>query len=276
LSDKEAGITISKEEKAAVSQGIIDNALKMMERVITEKSAKKRARSWSKPHNQSKTAITSDTILFNILTRVQQLPARPRDFRLNLSDEEKEVGGPELSDILRSMVRKNLLDPKRDDFPFPKGRPGSDLAEERRGRFSYYEQSKIKAILDEIIKDPEVVRSIDNEILKNPLLYRSLKYYFETHFYQMRENETAFLNTQKPAIMKYGLAQRKKEELDSSWTHAKYLTSDKIKKLAEHYALYTIRTFKEDGKTILYLIAGLFFFFNLIHQKIQQQDPNSL
>ena len=90
MTSKQARITISDEEKALLVQGIIDNALKLMERIITDKSAKNRAISWSKPHKQSRTAITSDTILFNFFANVQQLPARPRDFRLNLSENERK------------------------------------------------------------------------------------------------------------------------------------------------------------------------------------------
>lgn len=239
-----------------------------MERIITEKNAKNRARSWSKVYKQSRTAITSDTVLFNILTNVQRLPARRRDFRLSLSEEEKKIGGPELSDVLASMVRKFLLEPKRGKFPFPRGRPSSniDLDEERRGRLSYYEESKVKNILDEVVKDPEAVRRIDNEILKSVLFYRFLRYSFEAAFYQMKEDEEGFLNSFKPAIRKYGLAQKKKEELDGSWIYARDLTPEKIRRLSEGYALDTIRKFGEDGKNVLYLISGVFFFNDCISE----------
>ena len=72
----------------------------MMERIITTKSPKNRARDWRRPHEQSKTGITRSTVLFNILTNTQKLPARPRDFRINLAEEEKSIGDSELSDIL--------------------------------------------------------------------------------------------------------------------------------------------------------------------------------
>jgi hypothetical protein len=149
LTSKQARITISDEEKALLVQGIIDSALKLMERIITDKSAKNRAISWSKPHKQSRTAITSDAILFNFFANVQQLPARPRDFRLNLSENEKKIGDHELSDVLASIVFDFCaLDNKRDCFPFSKGRRKSYLAEENRGRYSYYESSIIKEVID--------------------------------------------------------------------------------------------------------------------------------
>lgn len=215
LSSREARITITEEERDTVTHSVIDSAFKMMERIITEKSAKNRAKSWSKEYKQSRATITSDTVLFNILTDVQRLPARRRDFRLNLSEEEKKIGGPELSDVLASMVRKYLLEPKRSKFPFPRGRPSSyiDLDEERRGRLSYYEESRVKNILDEVVKDPDHVRRIDNEILGSTIFYRFLRYSFEAAFYQMKEDKEGFLNSFKPAIRKYVLAQKEKRRI---------------------------------------------------------------
>ena len=74
-----------------------------------------------------------------------------------------------------------MLVPKRDKFPFPRGRPSSniDLDEELKGRSSHYEGSKVKNILDEVLKDPEVISTIDNEILKSDFFCRFLRYSFK-------------------------------------------------------------------------------------------------
>ena len=82
-------MTINEQEKELFVKGIVDTACKMMERIITSKSAKKRAISRCKPHEQSKTGITRNTILFNILTKTQRLPARPRDFRISLAEGQR-------------------------------------------------------------------------------------------------------------------------------------------------------------------------------------------
>ena len=267
LSTKEARITISEEEKASVVQGIIQCTFKMMERIIGTKSPKNCARDICRSHKQSKTEITRNTILHNILTNTQRLPARPRDFRISLAEQEKDIAESELSDILSSLVHKHLLDPKRDNFPFPRGRPKSDtetsgLAKERRGAFSYYTSSQIKEIIDGILKDSKSRQSIDNAILKSEIFYRFLKYSFEVYLYQMKEDEKAFLNTMRPAIMKYGLGHKRLEELDSSYIFAKDLTPDKIKRLARGYAIGTMNKFQQDGKNILYTVAGLFTLLN--------------
>jgi hypothetical protein len=268
LGTKEAQKTISEEEKASLVKGITQSALKMMERIITTKSAKNRARDWCRPHEQSKTGITRSTILFNTLTKTQKLPARPRDIRINLAEEEKSIGDSELSDILTYVVHQGFLQRKIGNFPYPKGKPVSDIkksgiADERRGASSYYTSSYITGIIDEILSDPKYRESIDNAILNSERFFRFLKYSFEVHFYQMKESQQAFLNTMSPAIRKYGLGYKRPKELDSSYILVKDLTPDKIERLATGYAIDTKNKYQQDGKNILYTVAALFSIFNV-------------
>jgi hypothetical protein len=79
----------------------------------------------------------------------------------------------------------------------------------------------------------------------------------------MKENEEAFKITTKPEIMKYGLKYKSVNELASSRVFTKDFTYDKIKRLAKVYAINTMNDFKEDGKNILYIVAGLFSLFNV-------------
>lgn len=253
--------SITHEEKEILIQGFIESINEFMDRIIKAESPRKRAQSWSKPHKQSKTAITSDTILFDNLTNSQHLPARPRDFRLNLAEEEKDIGAAELSGILASMVNKYLLQNKRSGFPFTRGRPTNDLAEERKGRPSYYELPEIRKIIDEIIKDPKAIKQINSAILGKDLLYRFLKYCFETRFYQLKENPSAFINSMRPAIRKDDIQNKKKGELDNSCIYPKDLTDDKIKKLAENRAIDKMYKLKSGDLNILYTVASFFFFF---------------
>jgi hypothetical protein len=261
--------TITDEEKRFLIHEIINACLKMMEKIITEKSPKKRARKWSGTNEQSKMAITRGSILFNLLTDKQPLPARPRDFRLQLADEEKNIKRWDMTEILTSYVRMNLLDPKRDDFPFPKGRPKSDsrIAEERRGGPSYYEPSKIKEIIDEILKDPQAIKEIDNGLIGTEIFYKFIKYSFETALYQIKENEDAFLNSYKPAIRKYGLVYKNKEKQNESWIYARDLTENKIKDLSEQYAHSAIAQFRNEGKNVIYTIARLLYFRDVYDSK---------
>lgn len=262
---------LTEEEKAILIQGIINSTLKMMEKIITSKSPKKCARDSAKPYQQSKTAITKSTIFFNTLTNNQKLPARPRDFRTSLADEEKGIGMSELSDILSIMARQYLLEPKRSNLLFPRGRPKSDtgIADERRGRLSYYEQSRVKVTIDEVLQDVESVNKIDDAILNSEMFFRFLKYSFETYLYQMKENDNAFLNSMRAPIKKYGL--KDKKELDSLDILARDLTPETIKRLSKGYAINTMKKFQQDGKNILYTIGALFFLLKVYPPGIDEK-----
>jgi hypothetical protein len=69
----------------------------------------------------------------------------------------------------------------------------------------------------------------------------------------MKEDKKAFLNSMRPAIIKYEL-----EELDSSDIFAKDLTPNKIKRLAKGYAINTLNKFRQDGRNILYTVGAMF------------------
>ena len=83
---------ISDKEKELIAKGIIEYTIKFMEDCINSETSTKRAKRFTKPHYQSKNAIAKDTIQYNILRKTQVLPARPRDFRLNLANEERNIG----------------------------------------------------------------------------------------------------------------------------------------------------------------------------------------
>jgi hypothetical protein len=282
LSDEQPKITISEEQKATLDKVIIDSIHIFMERAISRKSPKSRALDRSKRHKQSKTHIARSTILLNILTNIQHLPARPRDFRINLAEEEKDIQDSELSDILSSMVRQHFLQNKRGKFCLPRGKPLSDIkksgiADERRGAGSAYKVDILKEAIDEILKDSKSRQTIDDAILKSETFFRFLRYSFEVGYIQMKENENAFLNTMRPAIMKYGLIhKRKKEELDGSYIYTRDLTNDKIKLLAKGMATDTMNQFKQDEKDILYTVAAMLSLFNVYGpKKGEKEEPKT-
>jgi hypothetical protein len=257
----ETGAKLTSEEKRLIVEGIIRTARKMMEKVTTEKSAKNRAKEWCKPHIQSKKSMTHDAILFNVLNQNQHLPARPRDFRLILSDGEKDIGQAELSDNLARLVNIYLLENKRGDFRFPRGKPkfNSHFARERRGRLSYYNQTALKVKIDEVLGDPESMKLINGALIASDELYKFLKYSFATSFYQMKENEEAFFNS-----FKYLGITREQIKLNNKtpgpWIPISNLSIDKLERLAGAYAHQTIKEDYKDGNGILYTIAALLYF----------------
>ncbi|HYA82989.1 MAG TPA: hypothetical protein VEH06_06005 [Candidatus Bathyarchaeia archaeon] len=234
-------MTINEQEKEMIVRGIVDSACKMMERIITRQSPKNRTLSFCKPHEQSKKAVTRRTILFNNLTKTQRLPARPRDFRINL-EGQRDILGSELSDILGISVRDYLVKPKRNNFHVSRGRLRSDVEASGIAR-----EPQIRKIIYEILSDSKARESIDNAILNSEIFYRFAKYCYEVYLYQMKENEQAFLNTTSAAIRKYGLRHKNtKEESDSLDIYARDLTPAKIDRLAKGYAINTINKIKQD------------------------------
>ena len=125
---------ISDKEKELIVQGLIEYTIKFMTDCVDRETSKKRAKRFTKPHNQSKTAIAKDTLQYNILTKKQALPARPRDFRLKLSNEENKIGMAEMTDILSSSpFLGNLLERQNKKYPFRRGRPTSILQRKDAG-----------------------------------------------------------------------------------------------------------------------------------------------
>ena len=124
---------ISNKEKEMIAQGIIEHAIKFMIDCVNSETSTKRANRFTKSHHQSKSAIAQNTIQYNILTKKQALPARPRDFRLKLANEEKQIGMAEMTNILSSSpFLGNLLEGHNGKYPFSRGRPTSILSKERR------------------------------------------------------------------------------------------------------------------------------------------------
>jgi hypothetical protein len=215
---------------------------KRIEKIITEKSARNRAKSWSKTYPQSKKRLTIDAILFNIMTGKQQLPARPRDIRLNLPEEEKGIKGPELSDALSRLVKLNIMDGQRLNLPLGRGRPKRQLSEEKRGRLSFYEFSSLKKSISDVIQDPSLLASINEKLIRSGKIFSFLKYSFECAFNQAQKNEKEFLNTFRPyGVLEQQLEMNKQKE--GSWIRFKDMSPEKLKQLAGAYAKRT----QEEG-----------------------------
>ena len=151
---------------------------------------------------RNKTAVTANTISINVLTNDQELPARPRDFRSALANEEKNIGGSELSDVLRSLCRRLLVERSKKSFSNPRGRPisSSDPGNETRGRKSYYEIARVKQIIDQVLNDHEYFKKIDNAITSSDIYFKHRKYSIETALHQMKKDEKKFLKTYKPVL----------------------------------------------------------------------------
>ena len=265
LTDEESRITINREQKSAIADGIIWGTLTLMYRTIERESPRKCAARDSKPFKQSKTALTENAISINILTDSQKLPARPRDLKERLADEEKNIKNPELSDALSSICRQLGLERSEDKISYPKGRPSSNsnLNYERRGRRSSYDKSRMMQIIDEVLSDEELFKKIDDTVTNSEIYSKYRPYSIEAGLLQLKQPQ-AFLNTYKPFIKKYGL-----REVDSkSAIETKDITNEVIKKTAIGSARDT--KLAEDLKKGIYTLGGRIY-FDYILRKHQQQ-----
>jgi hypothetical protein len=102
-------IRLTSEEKQIIVGGIIDTSFQMMQKAITRKNANNLAITWSGRHNQSRMGMARSSIFFNVLRDVQTLPALPRDFRLNFSEDEKSIARWDLHQILQSAVHLGTI-----------------------------------------------------------------------------------------------------------------------------------------------------------------------
>lgn len=255
MNDKNnSNINISGEQKSAIAEGIIWGTLTIMKRTIERESPKQCAAHDSKSFKQSKTATAKNTIAINILTNEQKLPARPRDIRTVLADEEKNIGNAELSDTLSSICRRLILKHSENKFSNPRGRPISESGpnNETRGRKSYYDRSIVKQILDHVLDDPEYYKKIENAINNSDIYFKHRKFSIEVALHQLKHKKE-FLNTYRPILNKYGL-----KEISSDTAYLKKnITDELIERIASDLAHNTKPTLEE--KRAIYTQGGVIY-----------------
>lgn len=256
-------LELSDEQKDFITKGIIEGTIELMKSTVTSETLQKRAKRFTKPHSQSKNAITKDTIQYNVLKEIQKLPARPRDFRKKLEVEERNVDKSELSNILSTPILKNLLTRKIEKFPFNRGRPNSDLAEERRGAYSYYEKTEFLQIIEIILMDSERLKKIDDNVTHDKVYQEFVTYAYGVKKEVKQRNEIAFRNSYKPIKHKEESNNSKKEKLQKISKNQDLISkfnNNKTEKLVQKYNI----DLERDELNILYKNGALMFFNSLL------------
>ena len=169
-----------------------------------------------------------------------------------------------MSDALSSISRRHILEHSENNFSYPRGRPSSDSNpdNERRGRRSYYDRSRIKKIIDKVLNDKETFEKVDNAVTSSEIFFEHRKYSIEVALHQMKKHEKEFLNTYKPVFKKYSL--KGKEASSSVHINKEDITDELIEKTATGLAHETKST--ENEKRAIYT-QGAIIFFNHIIQK---------
>ena len=91
-----------------------------------------------------------------------------------------------------------MITRKRERYPFKRDRPNSDLAEERRGTYSYFEKTEFLQIIEITLRDSGRLKQIDDIIINDKIYENFLKYSFGVKKEVKRQNEIAFRNSYKP------------------------------------------------------------------------------
>ena len=218
-----------------------------MKRVMDRKTRKSRAKSWHTEHSQSQMSKCTSKVFSNIITGDQHLPARRRDFKVNLpfGYQHRRGSDVQLSHALSRMVKFRLLKHETENlFPFSVGRNKLYLASERRGRRdSYYLKDRVKDIIEEVLNDESALRSITNSLISNELFHDFLNF-------ELKNQPDEFFSRYSP----YGLDKN----------NIKIITPDEeIEQEAKRLASNYVEKLRNDNGVIsgfLYTIAGLLFF----------------
>lgn len=262
MSDDGSNISTSREQKLAIADGIIWGTLTNMKQTMEREKPKQRAAHDSNRFGQSKSAITDNTISIDILTNCQKLPARPRDFRSGLANEEMNIGNSELSDVFASLCRRHILERSKKSSSNPRGRPvsSSDPSNETRGRKSYYGTSRVKQIIDQVLNDQESFKKIDKAITGSDIYFKHRKYSIEVALHQRKTDKEKFLNTYRPILKKYGI-----NEMQSS---GEFIMEDIKDDLIERIATYLARDTKptDEERRGMYIHGGVIYFDHIMQK----------
>jgi hypothetical protein len=249
----------TEDERNILIHDIVDVTEKMMQSIVTKRSPKNRAKSSCGKYKHSKRYLTRDTILVNIMSGNQTLPARPRDFRVKMPVEQKNIERHGLFDMLQFLVRIYILNYKKEEFKFRHGRPrsGSELSEETRGRKdSFYQRTDIYQIIDKMLADYTTIGKIDKNLDKQKL-YDFLKYSFASHFYEIKICPEKFLESLKPYEK---IAEVNKDKYaNAPLVLAKDLTPEKINILAKKYALVTLANNSYNNRMVYFVSTLLIY-----------------
>ena len=260
--DLTADITreFSENQKKVLILDIVEAIEAIMKDIMSKRTPEKLAISLCGKYKHSERHLTRDTLLVNILSdsQIQSLPARPRDFRVNLLDEQKKIEGHGLQDMLKFLVKTHILNHTKENFEFPRGRPSkfSTLAEETKGRNdSVYDKTDIYRIIDDFLNLP-IVEAIDNQLNKQTM-YNFLEYSFASHLYEMKICPEKFLESMTP----YKRISKDRHDKYSGFplVLAKDFTPDRITDLSRKYALVTLDN-NDYNSRMIYVISALLIY----------------
>ena len=139
------------EQEIQIVEKILAGIFEVLNSIITQHSPEDYAKSLSGPQRRSKKPITHTSILYNVTTHKQNLPAEPRKIRANLPEDLKDINSTDLWKILNSLARTKFLRSEPNTIRCIRGRPKSRGFEDsnRGGKPSSHDKTEeLKKVID--------------------------------------------------------------------------------------------------------------------------------
>jgi hypothetical protein len=249
-------IHLTPQEQSVIERTVAVTS-EILDKIMSEHSAKERAIMLCKPHRQSTKSIASTSLLFNMVDGNQELPARREHIRERLPGELAEINKSDGSDILQSMVRLHFLkNPK--NIVKTRGRPkGLGFKDSNRGgRPSYYDKSTELKESIEISKNPDILRSINNRLIETGVLTKFLKYRNLVSYYLMIMDENAYWRTLKPFPFIGDTLKKRSKSIQLYLDKIRSLSDNELQEEAEKSVKNALRRNSENVNFFINIIAA--------------------
>lgn len=220
--------------------------------------AKKRAKALSRP---SKKDLTSTFSIINLTMTVEgRSKFRPLNLKRKLPDNIKNIQPADLSDILKSLTKINILTKTEKDARRSRGSPSkkNEGSTKESGLPSFYQPSEYIDALKQLIAKPIARRLIFAFLLESKLIQKWLDFHCLFALYQLKFSDMDTVRSIDKAVdvtmeeLKFENLYKKIAQLDDR----------KLIDMAHKQAILILQQYKryDDLFIHLYLLGGIFFY----------------
>jgi hypothetical protein len=256
------------EQEIQIVEKILAGIFEVLNSIITQHSPEDYAKSLSGPQRRSKKPITHTSILYNVTTHKQNLPAEPRKIRANLPEDLKDINSTDLWKILNSLARTKFLRSEPNTIRCIRGRPKSRGFEDsnRGGKPSSHDKTEELKKVIKILTKPEAKKLINTRLKDTGLLFKFTKYKKLVLFYQIRNHDIeALWDNVKPFRIKQNInniadekeREKKRKTLEVYLQHIKNLNEEDLEHEAGQKAEEDIIRHAGDEDLFINIIGGL-------------------
>jgi hypothetical protein len=262
------------EQEIQIVEKILAGIFEVLNSIMTRHSPKDYAKSLSGPQRRSKKPIAHTSILYNVATHKQNLPAEPRKIRDNLPEGLKDINSTDLWKILKSLARTKFLHYEPHTIRRIRGRPKSRGFEDNNlgGKPSLHDKTEALENVIKILTKPEAKKLINTRLKDTGLLYKFKKYQNLVLFYQIRNHDIeALWDNVKPFGIKQNInniadekeREKKRKASEVFLQRIKNLSEQDLEHEAGQKAEADIIKHAGDEDLFINIIAGLLGYTNI-------------